>query len=684
MLKLFDEEGAQRVANATRQVEQQPWNRQGQPGAPTGVADGQKVYNDSGDDIPPYGILRPTGDLTNDKLQAIKVAKPDSTLRPTYYIAPAAGIPKGGIAIAQQLGTVQVAYEDSAHDPALGDFYGPAPDQWEAALGWPSLIGCQAIFNSDRQILSGEYSGRIRSVMGKAAAGIGAATGTTTITPGSDTVTVWIWDGSDFVVSDPPMTFEGVNTSLVPIEANKLVRYVESGGLWIADSSENFVYLADANADIANTAAGDFTLSDGRVKNAWNVSGDDIYSGSAALLLEDRSTEQWYAINPHVPLVRFELTADLVYGTNPSGANAKVLVYSSGSYSATGLAITVYDWGTFGGSYGNWAGKAPRSGDVGFQGFAVLKSDSNRFEIVWMESMARFVRCTLTTQLTTTSASVNGCTVNYYWDGRNPDPGSAGITLYNLNANGGNYQFSGDNGDVVYAVRDDLDRYRIFCGIPRIRRRVKALINNASGFKTTDATVAVDTVTTLDGSSAPTITSASNTLKLYGNDDDIVILEEVLSGASSTWFIAEIQPVRAPRRFKCLLNGALTKGTSTATIDSISSFDGTAAPAPTSAANFFKLDAPDDTPGIIVEDWSSGSVTYILEQLTDRKARYVQGTLNGSIGSGTVSLAWDGVAPSSPISLSNTGSVFTYVSNVAYLAAYNPETDSYQLIWIGC
>jgi hypothetical protein len=324
--------------------------------------------------------------------------------------------------------------------------------------GYPCCTIADGVYDSDLSVLTGSLD-LIRNVAGKPVSDIPPN--------GSGTVAVWIWNGSAFIVDPQGMTFTGFNTARVPLQAANLAHFVNVDGQFVQRAPENSIFLATANSNIANNASGGFTLSDGRSVTGLNISGDDLYTGNNAIAFQDLYSQSWYAINQHVPLIRFELTSALVYGTNPSGANAKVLVYSSGSYSATGASITVYDWGTFGGTYGNWAGQAPRGGDVGFQGWAVLKTDSNRIEIVWMESMARFIRATLGSSLAATAASLSGCTVNYYWDGRNPDPAGSGITLYNLEDNGGNYQFSGDSGDIVYAVRDDLDRYRIICGLPR-------------------------------------------------------------------------------------------------------------------------------------------------------------------------------------------------------------------------
>jgi hypothetical protein len=74
--------------------------------------------------------------------------------------------------------------------------------------------------------------------------------------PGSGTVAVHVWNGADFVASDPAMAFTGYNASTSKIKAGTLVQFVASGGLWIVASAGAAdttavvrVYSADADAE---------------------------------------------------------------------------------------------------------------------------------------------------------------------------------------------------------------------------------------------------------------------------------------------------------------------------------------------------------------------------------------------------------------------------------------------------
>ncbi len=224
--------------------------------------------------------------------------------------------------------------------------------------------------------------------------------------PGSGAVAVYVWDGDQLAPAEPAMTLVGHNISTTPIKAGMLTQFTRANGIWVAAASEL--------------------------------------------------------------LVRFELTADLVYGVEPGGNNARVLVYSAGAYVPTGQTIRVYDWTALGsgaGAYATWSGKGPVTSPArnGYQGWAIRQPDSGRYEIVWMESQARTISFRLYARLSTADASQANCSVLTYWDGRDPDPAASGATVYNLPTdNAGVYKFFGEANAVGYAVWNErLARYEI-------------------------------------------------------------------------------------------------------------------------------------------------------------------------------------------------------------------------------
>lgn len=68
----------------------------------------------------------------------------------------------------------------------------------------------------------------------------------------------------------------------------------------------------------------------------------------------------------------------------------------------------------------------------------------------------------------------------------------------------------------------------------------------------------------------------------------------------------------------------------------------------------------------------------------DMKARFITGRLNGSKLAGIAQSFWDGVSPASAVTLEDPSNTFTYVSDVQFMACYNPALDTYRLIWIAC
>lgn len=191
---------------------------------------------------------------------------------------------------------------------------------------------------------------------------------------------------------------------------------------------------------------------------AHSMSGKYYPVGSLAFV--ERQNHKWVFIEAlNTQMIPFELTADLVYGVAPAADNAKILEWNGTTWLVGSTAIRVFDWGNSGGTYGNWVGRAPAGAVKGYQGICI-KASSGRYEIIWMEEQARFIKFKLSSQLKYNAASVGASQVEN-WDGRTPPVGS--VTVYNTETDlAGTYQFWGPSDAVGYAVFDDkLGRYRI-------------------------------------------------------------------------------------------------------------------------------------------------------------------------------------------------------------------------------
>lgn len=173
------------------------------------------------------------------------------------------------------------------------------------------------------------------------------------------------------------------------------------------------------------------------------------YDVGLACLDESLPNEDRYRIvtlNVDDDLVHFELTADLTLG---SSATAKVLVWNGTTWAATGATITVYDWYT---QPGMWQAYS------GYRGLAIHSRESQRHEIVWMETRARSIEFTLTANMSSGSASASISGGNYYLQGKDPGGQTGTLTVYDAL---GNYPYAltGAKGKARWNDRDR--RYEI-------------------------------------------------------------------------------------------------------------------------------------------------------------------------------------------------------------------------------
>ncbi len=288
----------------------------------------------------------------------------------------------------------------TAENPRRANGGACATGQWTLSYGYPSAATVHGVRDPSAKILSAKFTPATSVIAASVTDLPAVAAGV----PGSATLALQVWNGTTLVPASPPMYITGRNASTVAIKPGEFAQFTETDGQWL----------------VASAAGG--------------------------------------------LLARFELTSDLVYGVNPGSDNARLLEYSAGSYLPTGAAIRVYDW-TSGGGLGTWSGKGPVTSPAlaGYRGWAIKGVDSDRYEIVWMEQPARFISFRLYLPLKTSDASAANCAVLSYWDGRDPDPTNANLTVYNLAGDySGVYKFSGDANAVGYAVwNEKLGRYQV-------------------------------------------------------------------------------------------------------------------------------------------------------------------------------------------------------------------------------
>jgi hypothetical protein len=254
---------------------------------------------------------------------------------------------------------------------------------------------------------------------------------------------------------------------------------------WEVVAGFNLIWSSTlTGSDVADLAVGTFTISDGRALSATNISGSTIHTGDSATVFEDLVLGAFFAMKAGTgaSLVRFELTADLVYGTDPGSANALVVAFAAGSYAAGGSPITVYDFTRFSG-YGSFSGKYNASiTPKGYQGWAILKPDSTRYEVVWMEQKAQLISFRLPAKLKTSDSHQDNVVVTAFWNGRDPDPSAAGVTIYNLATDyPGIYKYSADANALGYAAWNEKIGYYKMIAVEGDGRRWQLWVNDDAG-----------------------------------------------------------------------------------------------------------------------------------------------------------------------------------------------------------
>lgn len=200
--------------------------------------------------------------------------------------------------------------------------------------------------------------------------------------------------------------------------------------------------------------------NDGEIIN-WMPNKDryiGVYVGS--LTDNEDTTKQIpiYAIRADHHLIRFQLMLPLVCGTAPPTNNAIELRWNgTGAYvPSTNDRISVIDY-TVNGSF---SGLGTNQLAKGYQGWAEWKPDRKVYEIVWMQQQANWIKFTNDSSDITPSTSNASVTVTEWWQGRNPDPNNAGVSVYNQKATGdGNYIFRCPRNAIGLAVWDELNNY---------------------------------------------------------------------------------------------------------------------------------------------------------------------------------------------------------------------------------
>jgi hypothetical protein len=151
---------------------------------------------------------------------------------------------------------------------------------------------------------------------------------------------------------------------------------------------------------------------------------------------------RWEVLTPPLEIWRFELKYDIA----ATSGTVAYLLDQSGSR-VSGVEFVAYD------PLGLhlWA----KAGGLGYARWMPDAADAGRWEILHVMRKARFIRFTAGEDFTSSDSSFSA-TLADYWDGSNPDPAAAGLTIANTCASSGRY------GDCGLARLDEIDNvYRL-------------------------------------------------------------------------------------------------------------------------------------------------------------------------------------------------------------------------------
>jgi hypothetical protein len=422
-------------------------------------------------------------------------------------------------------------------------------------------------------------------------------------------------------------------------------------------------------------ASGDVVLSPPQAVTAtfWADEGHAAVNDKI-FVWKDPTTELYYFIKAggDSTLVRFQLTADLVWGAEPVADNARILEFVLGSYQLTDT-IRVFDMSRR--SFEGLSGASP----WGSRGWARLMPDRGVYEVIYMERIANFL------MYANTDDALNKGVVNAYFDGVQTGFGvdlndqyqfftrsyafARGFALRNsvfneyipilcetfagmmefdsplitgasgsdltINAmrfvwgsqldtidptkantvaatllNTGLYTHVLSNAVGIASYDSDLNRYRPIV----IDQKALILLANANqDFTNSDTLVDVDGTNKLTpfpfgGDVGPT--SVKNTFGISGSDNDKLLL---LFDQTDDKYILFRPGGKQPRRFKGVLDGTLAVGQAATSVTISAALDGGAFPATVTAQNDLGWAGPNGAFCLVTEDLSVVPKEYLLE-----------------------------------------------------------------------
>jgi hypothetical protein len=410
------------------------------------------------------------------------------------------------------------------------------------------------------------------------------------------------------------------------------------------------------------------------------------------VILEPKSA-RWYLVGGRgAALTYFELTANLQFGVDPGSDNAKIIEWDGDSYEPTGAAIRVFDWTILGAvDSAFWVGRAPAGAVKGYRGFATI-GQSGRYEIVWMETQARFIKFRTQGQLKYNVASIGGDLLDYF-DGREPPAGT--VTLYNVETDAaGVYEFYGPDNAVGYAVWNDASQYRILwleTQAKWIEGTYDATSAGTAAFSAGTAADA-DVVTWWDGKQPPAQVDVHDPAGLFTRALQtgafLARWNERYDSGNGGYIVVESES-KAGWIDVTLTNAMASSNSTGATVNRYGGSQQDIQDPGSAVTVYDDQDlwkyAPVGAKGRAIYDASADRYRLVACQL---KKQYLRGTISGALGAtGTLSITasyGNGVAVSGSVTVQNPGSFFTGAGGEEAMAIYDADADQWLLVWVEC
>lgn len=272
---LFSVAQARELLALSRQFKNRPVrdNTRTMPIVPT---PGIRFRNDHTSQVPAYGLMAVTGNYVPPSgPEYTTITQQGTTLYTDFLINGSSPVDANAFGMAQAGPSYRLLYDSGSGTPTNKQGWGPKPGSWKANLGYPSVAIASGVYDSAFGLMNGSFDGGIRTLLGKTAAGISAASGTSTITPGSATVTVWADTGSGYVATS--LTFSGYNVSTAAsVGAGVLTRFALIGGQFVAQIDGGSQRLVKTTSTIASGASGTVNIWDGGSGGSETVSSGPV------------------------------------------------------------------------------------------------------------------------------------------------------------------------------------------------------------------------------------------------------------------------------------------------------------------------------------------------------------------------------------------------------------------------